>query len=117
MSVLRARADDAESQPPEPSLRGSGEERKHVTIVFADVAGSTALADRLDPEALRDVMQRYFDAMRAEIEAEGGTVEKFIGDAVMAVFGVPVARTRTTPPGRCVRPMPWVAAWRRSTPD
>ena len=76
---------------PESSLRRGGEERKHVTIVFADVAGSSALADRLDPEALRDVMQRYFDAMREEIEAEGGTVEKFIGDAVMAVFGVPVA--------------------------
>ena len=78
-------------QPPESSLRRGGEERKHVTIVFADVAGSTALADRLDPEALRDVMRRYFDAMREAIEAEGGTVEKFIGDAVMAVFGVPVA--------------------------
>jgi class 3 adenylate cyclase/tetratricopeptide (TPR) repeat protein len=83
------------SQPagarPESSLRRSGEERKHVTILFADVAGSTTLADRLDPETLRDVMQRYFAAMREEIEAEGGTVEKFIGDAVMAVFGVPVA--------------------------
>jgi class 3 adenylate cyclase/tetratricopeptide (TPR) repeat protein len=63
--------------------------RKVVTIVFADVTGSTALGERLDPEALRRVMSRYFDRMAAVIEAHGGTVEKFIGDAVMAVFGVP----------------------------
>ena len=75
----------------ESTLAGGGEERKLVTILFADVAGSTGLADRLDPEPLREVMQRYFDAMREEIEAEGGTVEKFIGDAVMAAFGVPVS--------------------------
>ena len=75
----------------ESALAVGGEERKLVTILFADVAGSTGLADRLDPERLREVMQRYFDAMREEIEAEGGTVEKFIGDAVMAAFGVPTA--------------------------
>jgi class 3 adenylate cyclase/tetratricopeptide (TPR) repeat protein len=68
-----------------------GEERKLVTVVFADVAGSTTLGERLDAEALKDVMQRFFAAMRDEIEAEGGTVEKFIGDAVMAAFGVPAA--------------------------
>src|SRR5512143_1575556 len=60
-----------------------GEERKLVTILFADVTGSTTLGEQLDPEALRDVMDRYFAAMREEVEAEGGTVEKFIGDAVM----------------------------------
>jgi class 3 adenylate cyclase/tetratricopeptide (TPR) repeat protein len=65
------------------------EVRKTVTVLFADVTGSTALGERLDPESLRGVMSRYFDAMRAAIEAHGGTVEKFIGDAVMAVFGVP----------------------------
>ncbi|MGE5226548.1 MAG: ATP-binding protein [Planctomycetaceae bacterium] len=70
---------------------GRGEERKLVTILFADVTGSTALGEQLDPEALRDVMDRYFAAMREEVEAEGGTVEKFIGDAVMVAFGVPVA--------------------------
>ena len=64
--------------------------RKTVTVVFCDVTGSTALGERLDPESLRRVMARYFDAMRAVIERHGGTVEKFIGDAVMAVFGVPV---------------------------
>ena len=62
-----------------------------MTILFADVTGSTSIGERLDPERLREVMDAYFAAMREEIEAEGGTVEKFIGDAVMAVFGVPVA--------------------------
>jgi len=63
--------------------------RKTVTIVFSDVTGSTALGERLDPETTRRVMGRYYDAMRAAIERHGGTVEKFIGDAVMAVFGIP----------------------------
>ena len=69
----------------------SGSERKLVTVLFADVTGSTQLGEQLDPEQLRAVMETYFTAMRTEIEAEGGTVEKFIGDAVMAAFGVPVA--------------------------
>ncbi len=64
--------------------------RKVVTILFADVAGSTALGELLDPEAVRALMDRYFALMRRIIEAHGGTVEKFIGDAVMAVFGIPV---------------------------
>jgi class 3 adenylate cyclase/tetratricopeptide (TPR) repeat protein len=68
-----------------------GQERRLVTVLFADVTGSTALGEQLDPERLREVMDTYFGAMREEIEAEGGTVEKFIGDAVMAAFGVPVA--------------------------
>ncbi|HEX5936265.1 MAG TPA: adenylate/guanylate cyclase domain-containing protein [Actinomycetota bacterium] len=67
----------------------AAEVRKVVTIVFADVTGSTDLGGRLDPEALRRVMGRYFDEMAAVIERHGGTVEKFIGDAVMAVFGIP----------------------------
>jgi len=62
-----------------------------VTALFCDVAGSTSLAERLDPEELREVMGGWFATARAEIEAQGGTVEKYIGDAVMAVFGVPVA--------------------------
>jgi class 3 adenylate cyclase/tetratricopeptide (TPR) repeat protein len=65
------------------------EVRKTVTVVFCDVTGSTALGERLDAEALRRVMMRYFDAMTQAIERHGGTVEKFIGDAVMAVFGIP----------------------------
>jgi class 3 adenylate cyclase/tetratricopeptide (TPR) repeat protein len=67
------------------------ETRKLVTVVFADVTGSTTLSERLDPESMRGVMQRYFDEMRAALERHGGTVEKFIGDAVMAVFGIPSA--------------------------
>jgi class 3 adenylate cyclase/tetratricopeptide (TPR) repeat protein len=68
----------------------AGEVRKTVTVVFTDVTGSTSLGERLDPESLRRVMSRYFDAMSAVLERHGGTVEKYIGDAVMAVFGVPV---------------------------
>ena len=64
--------------------------RKTVTVLFCDVAGSTALGERLDPESFRQVMRRFFDTARRVIEHHGGTVEKFIGDAVMAVFGVPV---------------------------
>jgi class 3 adenylate cyclase len=63
-----------------------------VTVVFADVTGSTALGERLDPETLRRVMSRYFDEMARVVERHGGTVEKFIGDAVMAVFGIPRLR-------------------------
>ena len=60
-----------------------------MTVVFTDVAGFTGIGERLDPETLHRVMTRYFDAMRDVLERHGGTVEKFIGDAVMAVFGVP----------------------------
>jgi class 3 adenylate cyclase/tetratricopeptide (TPR) repeat protein len=72
----------AEAAPPQ-------ETRKVVTIVFSDLKGSTSLGEALDSEALREVMTRYFDAMRAELERHGGVIEKFIGDAVMAVFGLP----------------------------
>src|SRR5215469_11836111 len=63
--------------------------RKTVTIVFCDLKGSTSLAERLDSEALREVLGVYFSAMRQAIERYGGTVEKYIGDAIMAVFGLP----------------------------
>ena len=63
--------------------------RKTVTILFCDVVGSTELGERLDPEVVRSTMSRYFEIARAVIERHGGTVEKFIGDAVMAVFGIP----------------------------
>ena len=66
------------------------EQRKTVTVLFCDVTGSTALGESTDPEALRALLARYFERMKGIVEAHGGTVEKFIGDAVMAVFGVPV---------------------------
>ena len=92
----------------------SSEVRKTVTILFADVIGSTDLGERLDPESLRQVMTRYYDAMRSALERHGGSVEKFIGDAVMAVFGVPMvheddALRRSEPRSTCV------SRWRRST--
>jgi class 3 adenylate cyclase/tetratricopeptide (TPR) repeat protein len=65
------------------------ETRKTVTIVFSDLKGSTSLGESLDSEALRAVMTEYFDAMRTVLERHGGRIEKFIGDAVMAVFGLP----------------------------
>jgi class 3 adenylate cyclase/tetratricopeptide (TPR) repeat protein len=68
---------------------GGREARKVVTVVFSDLAGSTSLGERLDPESLGRVMARWFAAMRAVLERHGGTVQKFIGDAVMAVFGIP----------------------------
>jgi class 3 adenylate cyclase len=65
------------------------EVRKVVTVIFCDVTGSTSLGEKLDPESIRKVMSRYFQEMKAVFELHGGTVEKFIGDAVMAVFGIP----------------------------
>ncbi|OLE37947.1 MAG: hypothetical protein AUG48_03025 [Actinobacteria bacterium 13_1_20CM_3_68_9] len=65
------------------------EERRVVTILFADVAGSTALGDSLDPEDVRILLRRYFDLAREAVTEHGGILEKFIGDAVVAVFGFP----------------------------
>ena len=83
-------------QLPEP-----GRERKIVTVMFADVVGSTTLGEKLDPESLKDVMGSFFAAMREEIEAEGGTIEKYIGDAIMAAFGAP--QSHEDDPTRAVR--------------
>ena len=69
----------------------SREVRKVVSVVFCDVTGSTALGESTDPEVLRALLARYFERMKAIVESHGGTVEKFIGDAVMAVFGIPAA--------------------------
>jgi class 3 adenylate cyclase/tetratricopeptide (TPR) repeat protein len=66
------------------------EQRKTVTVLFCDVAGSTELGESTDPEALRALLARYFERMKEIVERHGGSVEKFVGDAVMAVFGVPV---------------------------
>jgi class 3 adenylate cyclase len=67
------------------------EERKVATVLFADLVGSTALAGGQDPERVRAMLDRFYDAMAAEVERAEGTVEKFVGDAVMAAFGAPVA--------------------------
>jgi class 3 adenylate cyclase/tetratricopeptide (TPR) repeat protein len=67
----------------------AAETRKTVTVLFCDATSSTALGETMDPESLRNLMTRYFDVMRDVIEFHGGVIEKFIGDAVMAVFGVP----------------------------
>jgi class 3 adenylate cyclase/tetratricopeptide (TPR) repeat protein len=66
--------------------------RKTVTIVFSDLVGSTSLGEQTDPEALREVLDRYFSEMQRVLERHGGVVEKYIGDAVMAVFGLPRVR-------------------------
>jgi class 3 adenylate cyclase/tetratricopeptide (TPR) repeat protein len=91
---------DASSAPAEPAPAPL-QERKVVTSLFADLAASTELSTRLDPEDLRQVLEPFFAAMVEEIERYGGTVEKFIGDAVVAFFGVPVAHEDD--PERAVR--------------
>ena len=75
-----------------PTSFDRGDERKLVTILFADLVGSTALGERIDPERLRALLDSYFRAMAVIIEGWGGTVRGYIGDAIMAVFGVPVVR-------------------------
>ncbi len=59
-----------------------------MTIVTSDLKGSTSLGERLDPESLREVLTRYFDEMRVVLESHGGVIEKIIGDAIVAVFGL-----------------------------
>ncbi len=66
--------------------------RKTVTVVFSDLIGSTSLGESMDSESLRELLHRYFDAMQGVLERHGGAVEKFIGDAIMAVFGLPKLR-------------------------
>src|SRR5512141_1632184 len=69
--------------------RGETRQRPTVTLVTSDLKGSTALGERLDPEALREVLNRYFSVMRVVFESHGGRIEKIIGDAIVAVFGLP----------------------------
>lgn len=58
-------------------------------MLFCDIVGFTALSGELDPESLRQLMSRYFEAMKVVLQHHGGTIEKYIGDAIMAIFGVP----------------------------
>ena len=87
------------------------EERKVVTVLFADLVGFTARAERLDPEDVRAVLAPYHARLRTELERFGGTVEKFIGDAVMALFGAPVAHEDD--PERAVRAALAIRDWAR----
>jgi class 3 adenylate cyclase/predicted ATPase len=98
-----------------PEVAERREERKVVTVLFCDLVGSTAQAERLDPEDVRALLSRYHKRVRAELELFGGTVEKFIGDAVMALFGAPVAHEDD--PERAVRAALAVREWAGEEPD
>src|SRR6266487_5627024 len=87
------------------------EERKVVTVLFCDLVGSTARAEGLDPEDVRALLSRYHARVRAELERFGGTVEKFIGDAAMALFGAPLAHEDD--PERAVRAALAIRDWAR----
>jgi class 3 adenylate cyclase len=91
------------------------EERKIVTVLFADLVGFTSRAERLDPEDVRALLDPYWQHLRAELERFGGTVEKFIGDAVMALFGAPLAHEDD--PERAVRAALAIRDWVRETDE
>ena len=97
-------------ETPEPR-----EERKVVTVVFVDLVGFTARAEQLDPEDVRALLAPYHARLRAELERHGGTVEKFIGDAVMALFGAPVVHEDD--PERAVRAAIAIRDWVRDEED
>ncbi|GHO74418.1 hypothetical protein KSD_21890 [Ktedonobacter sp. SOSP1-85] len=108
MSVVQAETRSPSNTAPLPaptstasSLLLPPEERRVVTIMFADITGSTPLADRLDPEDMRAILTGYFNLMTQQIRKHGGIVEKYIGDAVMAVFGAPIAHEDD--PDRAIR--------------
>ena len=86
---------------PEPAAVAAAVERRIVTVLFADLVGFTTLSERLDPEDIAGIQDAYFNAVRETIERHGGTLEKFIGDAAMAVFGAP--RAHDDDAGRAVR--------------
>src|SRR5919112_1776684 len=88
---------------------GPGEERRIVSVLFVDLVGFTTEAEQLDPEDVRAILSPYYDGVRGEIERFGGTVEKFIGDAVMGLFGAPVAHGDD--PERAVRAALAVRDW------
>ncbi|QBD81270.1 zinc-ribbon domain-containing protein [Ktedonosporobacter rubrisoli] len=92
---------EAEATQPVADLLLPSEERRVVTAMFADITGSTPLADRLDPEDMRAILTGYFNLMAEQIRMHEGTIEKYIGDAVMAIFGVPF--THEDDPDRAVR--------------
>ena len=89
--------------------RAAREERKVVTVLFADLVGFTSRAEQIDPEDVRALLEPYHARLRAELERHGGTVEKFIGDAVMALFGAPIAHEDD--PERAVRAALAIRDW------
>jgi class 3 adenylate cyclase/tetratricopeptide (TPR) repeat protein len=91
------------------------EERKVVSVLFADLVGFTSRAEQLDPEDVRAVLGPYWERLRSELERHGGTVEKFIGDAVMALFGAPI--THEDDPERAVRAALAIRDWAREEDD
>ena len=108
--------------PQDPNDADPAAERRRVSVLFVDIEDFTRLAETLDPEEVRTVQSRYFETARSVIAKYGGTIEKFIGDAVMAVWGAPVT-TRTTQTGRCGPLSTWSmrcpgwAAWRPTDPS
>jgi class 3 adenylate cyclase/predicted ATPase len=91
-AAFAAPAAQAEPPPPAPAAGAGTAELRHVSVLFVDLVGFTAMSESRDPEDVRELLGRYFDQAKTIIARYGGTVEKFIGDAVMAVWGVPVAR-------------------------
>src|SRR6188508_2045276 len=96
----------------QPSAR---EERKVVSVLFADLVGFTSRAEQMDPEDVRAILEPYHARLRAELERRGGTVEKFIGDAVMALFGAPTAHEDD--PERAVRAALAIRDWAVEEPE
>src|SRR5262245_56010327 len=81
----------APAAPPPPRPEVPAEERRQVTVLFADLSGYTAVAERMDPEAVKSLVERCLRRLGEEVDRFGGTVDKYIGDNVMAIFGAPVA--------------------------
>src|SRR5436189_1850120 len=96
-------------------MEGGRRERKVVTVLFADLVGFTARAERLDPEDVEAMLRPYHERLRSELERFGGTVEKFIGDAVMALFGAPVSHEDD--PERAVRAALSIRDWVVDQPE
>ena len=119
-SCARENPDDARfcnscGTPLAAAAAPAGEERKTVSVVFVDLVGFTAQSERLDPEDVRGILSPYHARVRSELERYGGTVEKFIGDAVMAVFGAP--RAHEDDPERAVRAALAIREWAADEPE
>ena len=97
------------------AVEAAREERKVVSVLFADLVGFTSRAEQMDPEDVRAVLEPYHARLRMELERRGGTVEKFIGDAVMALFGAPTAHEDD--PERAVRAALAIRDWIREEGD